>query len=128
VVFFSNPSLMYVTPAGCSNFVLGDSISNVSGLIQTTRSRVSQWSIGSSLQWTDVAGGSSGAGTYYSPFGRVYNSVRSVQGGVGEAQVDVSGGTYNETAASGGPVVYNNPCVVTNVAGPYSRIGSALLR
>jgi hypothetical protein len=65
VVFFSNPSLTYVTPAGCSNFVFGDRI---------------------------------------------------------------SGGTHNETAASGGPVVSNNPCVVTNVAGPYSRVGSALLR
>ncbi len=65
MAFSSNPSLTYVTPAGCSNFVLGDRI---------------------------------------------------------------SGGTYNETAASGGPVVDNNLYVVTNVAGPYSRVGSALLR
>lgn len=65
MAFFSIPSLTYVTPAGCSNFVLGDRI---------------------------------------------------------------SGGTYNETAVSGSPVVYNNLYVVTNVAGPYSRVGSTLLR
>jgi len=65
VAFFSNPSLTYVTPAGCSNFVFGDRI---------------------------------------------------------------SGRTCNETAVSGSPVVYNNLYVVTNVAGPDSRVGSALLR
>lgn len=65
MAFFSNSSLTYVTPAGCSHFVFGDRI---------------------------------------------------------------SGGTYNETAASGSPVVDNNLYVVTNVAGPDSRVGSALLR
>ena len=40
----------------------------------------------------------------------------------------ISGGTYNETAVSGSPVVDNNLYVVTNVAGPYSRVGSTLLR
>lgn len=127
VPFFSNPALTYVTPAGCSNFVLGDSISNVANLIQTTRSRVSQWQIGSSRQWTLSTYGGVGNGTYYAPFNRVASAASAVQGGT-EGEVYISSGTYNETAAAGRSVIFSSPCVMTVVAGPASNSGPALLR
>ena len=128
VPYFSNPALTFVTPAGCSNFVLGDSISNVAGLIQTSRPRVSQWQIGSSRRWVDASYGQGGTGTYFTPYGRVSTAVALVSGGTAQGQVFVSGGVYNETSLAGGRVVYSNPCVVTIVGGPNSSFGPALLR
>ncbi len=128
VPFFSNPALTYTTPFGCSNFVLGDSISNVANVIQTTRSRVSQWSVGSSRQWTLSTYGGTGNGTYFAPFNRVAQAVGAVQGGSTDGQVFISSGVYSETAAAGRSVVLTNPCVMTVVAGPASGSGPAILR
>ncbi len=128
VPYFSNPSLTYATPVGCSDFVLGDSISNVANLIQTTRSRVSQWEIGSSRAWTLATYGGTGNGTFFAPYNRVSTAVALVSGGTSEGEVLVSSGTYNETANAGGAVVMRNPCVLTVVAGPASGSGPALLR
>lgn len=129
VPFFSNPALTYVTPIGCSNFILGDSISNVANLIQTSRSLVSQRQIGSTRQWTLSVYGGVGNGTYHAPFLRILSAVGAVQGGTAEGEVLLTSGNYNETGHNGGsPVLLRNPCVLKLENGAYGTTGPALVR
>jgi hypothetical protein len=129
VPFFSNPALTFNTGFGCSNFVLGDSVSNVSNMIQTTRPAVSQYMLGASRRW--VAAGQPAVGTqgsWFSPFGLVRTGVQQVVGGTAQGEVLVGGGVYNETTANGGPVLLSNPCVIKNVVGPTQSSGTSVLR
>lgn len=115
LTIFSNPNISFRAPFGCSDFPVGDSVSNVAGVIQTTRPLASQWRIASSRVWAAVGGGA--VGTRFSPYGRVSTAVQTVQGNSDEAEVMTFAGTYNETAAAGGPVLMNRPCRIIPAAG-----------
>ncbi|MBS0198532.1 MAG: hypothetical protein JSR77_17415 [Planctomycetes bacterium] len=123
LTIFSNPNIYFRAPLGCDDFAVGDSVSNVANVIQTTRSVASQWKIAASQAWTYAPNTTGGAGTRYWPYGRISTAVSVVQGGAAQAVVKALAGTYSETALAGRSVVMTNPCVITVAEG-----GTAVIR
>ena len=125
VPYFSNPFLSYDATDPCGVYPLGAlpgfipispgpvSGADVAGLMQFTRSFLSDYETHATLSWAAPGFGSrAGGGTNFMPFTWLTDAVNDVQGGHEVGIVRAIGGVYEETTNTGGPVVLNNGVVI----------------
>ncbi|MFZ4574695.1 MAG: M12 family metallo-peptidase [Phycisphaerales bacterium] len=119
---FSDPNIVISGGPLCGSFAMGDTDANIRNMLLTSRTIMTQWRTGSTQVWAHPWNQNGGDGSYYRPFGRFYNAVANVAGGVSEGRVRVLGGVvFQDTAGAGGAVVYRTPCLV-QLEGPTSAV------
>jgi hypothetical protein len=113
--FYSTPNITIVSE-GCS-MRIGDGCHNVVGMLNHSRSFVTQYRIGSTRNWAaPTTRWNIQNGRQFTPYTSIQTAVQTVSGGEDKAVVRANGGQYNATAGNNNqPVTLSNPCIIEKV-------------